>query len=232
MEAIGFDLGETLIYYNNVSLSWKDYYRRALIKIMNDLGANINDKHDKLLNKAEDILSRYNTRINPRDYEVTDMHIFNDIFNVWGLDKQYIPQAINVFFGFFQQESKVYEDTKDILKALKEKNVRVGILTDVPYGMNKTLVLRDIEPIKEYIDAIITSVDVGYRKPRIEGFKRLAKELKTEENKMIYVGNELKDITGANCAGMRSVLINRSGESVNWNQDINIKNLTELLRLM
>ncbi|QWU16048.1 putative hydrolase of the HAD superfamily [Paenibacillus sophorae] len=191
MEAIGFDLGETLIYYNNVPQSWKGLYRRALSKIVHELGIVSNGE---LLNKAEDVLSRYNTRIHPREHEVTDIEIFNDILNVWELDNQYVTRAISVFFDFFQQESKVYEETKEILKALKVRNIRIGILTDVPYGMNKTLVLRDIEPIKDYVDVVITSVDVGYRKPRPEGFIKLAKELKTETTKMIYVGNELKDI--------------------------------------
>jgi putative hydrolase of the HAD superfamily len=229
VEAIGFDLGETLIYYNNVPLSWKEHYRKALTKMMNGLGLPSNEE---LVTHAEDVLSRYNTRIYPRDYEVTDLKIFRDIFDVLGLDIQYIPQAIHVFFDFFQQESKVYEDTIDTLKGLKERNIRVGILTDVPYGMNKNLVLRDIESFKEYVDVMITSVDVGYRKPRIEGFNRLAQELKTVNNKMFYVGNELKDITGANRAGMRSILINRTEENMNMNQDASIKSLTEILGLL
>lgn len=56
MKAIGFDLGETLIYYNNVPLSWKEHY------------------------KAEAVLSRYNTRICPKDHEVTDKEVFKEIF--------------------------------------------------------------------------------------------------------------------------------------------------------
>ncbi|SFM47076.1 Haloacid dehalogenase-like hydrolase [Paenibacillus sp. 1_12] len=86
------------------------------------------------------------------------------------LDNTYLFQAIEIFFNFFQQGSSPYEKTLNTLKTLKERNIKIGVLTDVPYGMNKKLVLRDIKAIQEYIDVIITSVDVGFRKPRSEGF--------------------------------------------------------------
>lgn len=225
MEAVGFDLGETLIYYEEVPLSWKGLYREALSRVVRQLGLASNDE---LLDGAEEVLARYNTRIYPREHEVADIYIFNRIFDVWGLDKQYIAQAIYIFFDFFQQKSKVYEDAISVLKQLKAKGIRVGILTDVPYGMNKSFVLRDIEPFQSYIDVIVTSVDAGFRKPRSEGFIRLAGELGTETHRMMYVGNEFKDIAGANAAGMRSVLIDREGRNPEWNQSISLTNLNDL----
>jgi putative hydrolase of the HAD superfamily len=227
MKVVGFDLGETLIYYPNVPLSWKTLYREALMKIQNELGLIISNE---LLNKAEEILVRYNTRINPREFEVTDTEIFQDIFKEWdNLDTKYLSQAIEIFFSFFQQSSSLYGDTLITLKALKERNVKVGVLTDVPYGMNKEFVLRDIKPIQEYIDVIITSVDVGLRKPSPKGFVHLAKELGIEPKEMIFVGNEIKDIEGANRSGMKSALIDRIGKGVEWNQSILLKDLTEII---
>ena len=227
MKSVAFDLGDTLIYYENVPLSWKNLYREALIKIMDAIPIPCTEER---LHNAEHVLSLYNTRMNPRDYEVTDDEIFNAVLNNWGADCRNVGQAIHVFFSFFQQRSKVYEDTVNVLEELKRKNIRIGILTDVPYGMNKPYVQRDIWPIQEYIDVLLSSVDVGYRKPRTEGFAQLARELGTAVDQMIYVGNEQKDITGANQSGAVSVLINRKQQAVDWGQRYTVSSLSGVLK--
>ena len=184
--------------------------------------------NEELIHKAENVLSLYNTRLQPRDYEVTDIDIFSAVFKEWGLSGRNIEQAIEVFFGFFQQQSQLYEDTLNVLKVLKSRKISIGILTDVPYGMRKELVLRDIAPIRDYIDVVLTSVDVGYRKPRPEGYMQLLQELDVSKDEMLYVGNEEKDIIGANRAGVTSVLMNRERKSVNWGQQWTISSLSEI----
>jgi putative hydrolase of the HAD superfamily len=226
MKAVGFDLGETLIYYEDVPLSWKDLYREALIQILHELNVPCTDE---FIDKGEQVLSLYNTRINPREVEIKDTEVFEAVISAWGVSNRNVDQAVKVFFRFFQQRSKVYEDAVTVLKELKQGNVSIGILTDVPYGMNKTLVLRDIEPIREYIDVIVTSVDAGYRKPRPEGFIQLSQKLGIARNQMLYVGNEEKDIAGANRSGVTSVWINREGQHQDWNQQYTITGLTELM---
>jgi len=45
----------------------------------------------------------------------------------------------------------------------------------------------------------------------------------------MYVGDEQKDIVGANSIGMVSVLINRSEQVKDFAQDISIRNLKDIL---
>ena len=45
----------------------------------------------------------------------------------------------------------------------------------------------------------------------------------------MFIGDESKDIIGANNTGMVSVLINRANEEVNYGQKNTIKTLAELL---
>jgi hypothetical protein len=40
---------------------------------------------------------------------------------------------------------------------------------------------------------------------------------------MLYVGNEFKDIAGANQSGMRSASIDRNGTGKEWSQGISLK---------
>jgi len=70
---------------------------------------------------------------------------------------------------------------------------------------------------------------VGYRKPNAQGFKELSKKLGVSESEMMFIGDESKDIIGANNTGMLSVLINRENEEVNYGQKNTIKTLAELL---
>jgi putative hydrolase of the HAD superfamily len=184
---------------------------------------------EERIHEAEHVLSLYNTRINPRDSEITDTEIFNKMLGKWGADSRNVGQAIHVFFGFFQQRSKVYEDTVNVLKELQRHNIRTGILTDVPYGMSTPYVQRDTGPIRDYIDVLLSSVEVGYRKPRTEGFAQLARRLGTPADQMLYVGDEQKDVTGANQAGAVSVLINREQQAIDWGQQITVSSLSEIL---
>lgn len=62
--------------------------------------------------------------------------------------------------------------------------------------------LKDFAMLTDYIDLILTSVDVGYRKPCKEGFLKTAECFNILPNEMIYVGDEEKDIVGAKqCRG-------------------------------
>jgi putative hydrolase of the HAD superfamily len=67
IKAIGFDIGHTLVKYNN-PLSWKSLYPDALRKVMYDCRI---DETDNKMELAIRVLSKYNTRENPREYEVS-----------------------------------------------------------------------------------------------------------------------------------------------------------------
>ena len=56
----------------------------------------------------------------------------------------------------------------------------------------------------------------------------MAKKLEVKTNEMIYVGNEEKDISGANNAGIISVLINRTTDMLNYGEMYQYKNLNEM----
>lgn len=230
IKAIGFDLGRTLVGDENIPLSWKDLYKEALIDALHRCNSEINDSKIAI---GEEILMKYNTRINYRETEVSSNKIFSEILERWAL---YTEEHLNIikkaFFGYFQRNVKVYEDTLLTLKAIKERGMKVGILTDVPYGMDRNLVLADIEAFKEYVDIVLTSVEVGFRKPNKQGFAALANGLAVNVNEMVFVGDEEKDIIGANNLGIYSVLINRTNECINYGQEKTITKLSELLEII
>jgi len=229
MKAIGFDLGHTLTGDDNIPLSWKSLYKEALIDALCKCNVTIDDRKIAI---GEEILLKYNTRTNYREIEISSDIIFSEILIKWEMNTETNLNIIKeAFFSYFQRNVKLYDDTISTLKNLKKRGVKIGILTDVPYGMDKKLVLADIEEFKENVDIILTSVDVGYRKPNKHGFMQLAKELGVALNEMIYVGDEKKDVIGANSLGIYSILINRTNNNIDYGQKTTIKELSELLKI-
>lgn len=231
IKLVGFDLGETLVYYLNENLNWSGHYGNALKKIADNLRIELDDKK---LEEATKILSAYNTRKNPRIQEIKAKDIFTEILNAWDFySENNLESAVKIFFAYFQKDVRAYAETEYTLKSLKERGIKIAVLTDVPYGMPKELVEEDMERtgIKSYIDHLLTSVEVGFRKPHTAGYLALSKLFDADPANIIYVGNERKDIEGANNAGIVSILINRGYDNLDFGQTETVKRLDEVLKI-
>jgi putative hydrolase of the HAD superfamily len=224
IKAVGFDLGDTLVYSGH-PLNWSNNYRNAFEKGFNSINKTPTE-YD--YNNCIKILSKYNTRINPRENEVSSDKIFNEIMELLEISISEKDIFENEFFGYFLQNNKIYDDAEEILDDIKKCNLKTGILTDVPYGRTKGFIAEEIYLINKNVDIILSSVDVGYRKPNITGYRMLAKELRVETNEMVYIGNEEKDIIGANNTGILSILINRTDKIIDYGEKYQFKNLKEM----
>jgi len=230
--ALGFDVGETLLYYPGIGLSWEAQYREALAVVAVSCGRDPTTDERAL---AEAVLRGYNTRLHPRVHEVRAEVIFGEVLTAWGgSTDQEAALAAEAFFGYFHRRMHPYDDSVAVLTALRERGIPIGVLTDVPYGMASALVHRDLVEagVAQYIGVVLTSVDVGVRKPDPRGFVELARRLGVAPETMLFVGNEPKDVDGARAAGSRTVLIDRAGASPAWGQDITLTDLNDLVRLL
>ena len=228
IKAIGFDIGNTLINYPH-PLSWKSLYPAALSKVMSDCRF---DESSTRIALASAVLSKYNTRENYREYEVTSDIIFKEIFDAWGQNYGKLTIAKESFYGFFQADAVCFHDTIETLDALRAMGIRMGFITDVAYAMDNKYALKDIAEIQHYFDVGVTSTDLGFRKPHAAGYNALLEVFGVPAEQVIYVGDEEKDIVGANSAGMVSVLINRDNEVKNWEQKYTIRNLSEIIDII
>lgn len=145
-----------------------------------------------------------------------------------------LSAALAAFFTFFQQRLVAYPESAAVLTALRAQGVPLGALTDVPYGMPRAFVENDLRlsGLAPLLDVVLTSVDVGERKPTPTGFHTLAAALHTPVTTLWYVGNEEKDIVGARAAGATAVLIDRENHQPRWGQAHTIRNLRELPALV
>jgi putative hydrolase of the HAD superfamily len=228
MKAVAFDLGDTLVEYEGVPLSWEAHYPEALANLASCVGASLLRRH---LDAACAILRRYNTRIHPREEEVPFAVILSEVLRVFEVDSHVDELACaTAFFRIFRQRLRCFPDTMDALAAIRKRQLKIGVFTDVPYGMPRELVLEDVgaSAIGGFFDALITSRDVGFRKPAAATLQSLARVLSCELDEMIYVGNERKDIEVARACGCQSVLIDRARRGQDWGQDRTISTLSEI----
>jgi len=225
-KAIVFDIGGTLVEYNK-PLNWSALYRPAWEHISKECDYNLteNDYQHIIF-----VLSEYNTRINPREYEVSSTQIFTGILGGVDIPMDDMEKVKHLFYSFFRREVSVYPEVEDTLAALVEKGILLGTLSDVAYGMDNQYVLEDIATLKQFITYPYTSNDVGYRKPNVKGLQFLADKMKVDISEILFVGDEEKDIICANNAGAYSVLINREQCPKEYGQKKEIKSLDELLR--
>lgn len=227
IKAIGFDVGHTLIRYNN-PLNWQGLYHPGLEHAA--AAANITLSEDMIL-AATDVLLKYNTRVNGREWETTSDRIFCEILEKWKLQAD-LYTIKSGFYSFFRADAEPYPETIDTMKKLKRHGIKIGILTDVAYGMDNVFSLADISALSDFIDIAITSVDVGYRKPNPAGYWKLLDALGVSPHEMMFVGDEEKDIIGAKKLGIASVLINRGSETKGFGQDHTIGSLSGLLSIL
>ena len=228
MKAIVFDIGQTLTYYP-VPLNWSKLYRPAFGSVAEKLGIQFTEEE---YTHFGEVLTKYNTRINPRDKEYSSDTIFTEILENTTVDKSLMQDIKMEFYSYFMVDTNVYPEAEDALKKIKEMGILTATLSDVPYGMDNELALGDIGPLIKYIDLPYTSNDTGYRKPCKEGLLMIAYKLGIDPSEMAFVGDESKDMECARNAGVKAILINRTDEKKDFGQDIVISDLNELIRYL
>jgi putative hydrolase of the HAD superfamily len=231
--AMGFDLGDTLCEYAGVPLNWEGEYAAALARVAEACGSEATPDR---LQSGRDLLLRYNTRVTPRpdEREYTAEHIFGQLLAGWDLPRERLVGAVAAFFRHFRQTLRAFPESVGVLNKLHELGVQTGVLTDVPYGMPRALVVADLSqthlPMAD--QRLLTSTEVGHRKPHPAGFRALAERLEVHCADLLYIGNERKDVDGGKAAGCRTVLLWRStAEPPVWGQEFTIGSLEELLPL-
>ena len=220
-----FDVGETLVSYKGVALNWSEHYKSAIEQALKKLDVRSNEKQ---IGEAIEILSFYNTRTNKRSFEVFEGEVTKKMANLFEIENSVFE---DYFFKYFQRRSELKSTALQTLKELKKAGVSVAALTDSAYGMPKRIINKDISGLSGYIDELITSCDIGARKPNPKGVLILKDLFKKKNEEVFFIGNEQKDIECAINANVKSVLLDESCQK-EFGQDYTIKELRELKEII
>ena len=228
MKVVVFDLGGTLMKYKDMPLSWVSYYESAFESVNAEFNLNLS-KAD--IRKSCKLLETKNARVVYREIEYSPAEIFAAVTEHW-LKKVNINVIVNSFYKGHELVPIIYDDTINCLELLKQRDVKIATLTDLPTAMPDEFFKKDIDDILKHIDLYVSSLSCGFRKPNKNGLIHIARHFNVDTHELIFVGDEEKDIKTAKNAGCRSVLIDRYNGKKDYGQDFSISSLNELCEVV
>ena len=123
-------------------------------------------------------------------------------------------QAVEAgFIRIFRQE-KLKEGAASLLRMLHECKTRVYVLTNSLFSGDNLKAHLATVGIEDFINAVYSSADAGYRKPSPEAFRYALDNIGVgDASQVIYIGDSYeKDYVGASKCGLRPVLVSSSLE--------------------
>lgn len=228
VKGVLFDYGHTLVYFPNVG---KTHLAAAknVQRILRRLGFSVST-------------SRIQTIVGHYAYEAgsTVMNMegeFTEILRTLRV-KQCSPhqlqEIIQAHWRPYIQKACVRKGVKGLLKHLKKKRLKLGIVANIwSSGMNPVLERFDL---KRFFDTTVASVDVGFKKPDPKIFQMALGRLKLGPEDVIMVGdNPRTDIQAAHDIGMRTVRLMRGPNRTKPDMvgpDLKIRNFSTLFSII
>lgn len=207
MKAVLFDLGHTLINYND---EWRAPEQKAIANFASVLGDNVTVDAEEVRLYLADILS---TAREKKIKELVEVPLIENLVRCmerFGCeDEDVLASGLELFYDQLQEKRKIIDGAKETLERVKELDYSVGLVSDVAWGLPSEFPLRDIEfyGLEQYFDDMVFSTDIGLRKPHPKVFKIALSNLGASASEAVFVGNNLQaDIKGALGVGMRAVL--------------------------
>ena len=134
--------------------------------------------------------------------------------------------ASELFDMVWLKERCVFNEVIPLFEELKQKGIKIGIISDTTPSLQKTLESLNLG---KYIDCYTCSTTVGVMKPNPKIYYSALSELELKPDECIYVDDYLPEAIGAKELGFTAFRINRK----NLEKDsIDIQNLSEILNYL
>ncbi|MBU1198722.1 MAG: HAD family hydrolase [Nanoarchaeota archaeon] len=122
---------------------------------------------------------------------------------------------------------KPFLDTIEVLKYLKKKKIKVGLISNTNETINRVL---DKFDLRQYFDAQVLSYEEGMLKTDPDLFKKLLKKLKLKSEQVVMIGDSIPtDIIGARKADVRPILLDRRNNRTFSPRIVSLRALQDLI---
>jgi len=222
IKAILFDLDNTLIDFMKMKKKSTDAALSAMIKA----GLNIDKKGGwQLLEKLF------------RKHGIEYQQIFNEFLTetLGYVDLKILAAAVVEYRRIKGDLLQPYTNVKPVLKKLKKKGYKLGIVTDAPKFQAWTRLYE--MKLEKYFDVVVALDDSGSLKHTGLPFERAIDMLNVKSGEIVMVGDWIsRDIIPANKLGIKTVLA-KYGQSwqakmENFQADYEINDISELLKIL
>jgi FMN phosphatase YigB (HAD superfamily) len=213
-------------------LSWLERARPALDRVVIACGV---DRSKADVAAAHTKIASYSDYLRRRIEKVSTADVLADaLARIGGGSAGYLETAIDSSLSFLRRSLQAYPDAAETLRTLREAGFGVGALSNVPFGMPRRTIHKDLarSGLAPYLDGFVTSADVGLRKPHRATFEWLAATLGVELEELVYVGNLPTDVTGARACGCIPIYLDRTRSGLDFGQAATVHHLHEIPPLL
>jgi putative hydrolase of the HAD superfamily len=240
IEAVLFDLDDTLIDWSGMELGWEELNRPLVDNIYNHLeqrGQHLPSKaafFDAFVHRVQEVWDEAKEDLSGPEFREALRRVCVDA----GFDpaEELIDGLLRAYDWRPMPGVVPFPDTIFVLETLHEAGYKLGLVTNSFYPMW----MRDVElahyNLLEFFDVRISASDAGYIKPHSAIYEQALASLDVTPERTVFVGDRPQhDILGANEAGLISVLIDpphlaRDKDGIE--ADYTICSLSELLPIL
>jgi putative hydrolase of the HAD superfamily len=200
LRAVLFDWGHTLMDY-----VWDDEHVAAGVRAgLEAVGAPTD--------VAEAVSERYAGEARLHDWDVPEeveyAPLVRELLATVGVDLQddELEEYLKAEHAAWAPARRPTRMSQTLLDSIRDRGLKTGLVSNT--WESRGLLLGDLEDqgLRDRLDAIVFSSDIGVRKPRAEIFHRALEELAVEPEDALFVGDRLRaDVAGARAVGMRTM---------------------------
>jgi putative hydrolase of the HAD superfamily len=156
-------------------------------------------------------------------------HIYYEqVLRLYGIsDPEEIAEGINAM----RQDDysvEIIEGAADTVKQLKGRGFILGIITDTALSFSRKLSWFDQQGFGRVWDAVISSKEIGARKPCPEMYRQAISQTGVDPCSAVFVGHKRSEIDGAKAVGMKTIALNYDEGT---EADVYIQDIRDLLKV-
>jgi len=210
LRAIAFDYGDTL---GDLTVA-----EQRLLETYGDIRRMLEAQAEREVPEAADLIQKVTVRVmgmvgaSYARHELEELDVlalFEEALSALGLEvpREMVQQIHELEYRAVVSLRTVPPENLDALAALRARGLKLGLVSNAHFL--PALMLEDFERmgLARYMDAIVTSSQLGVRKPHPAIFERILDELGVAPEEAVFVGDKMReDIVGPKELGMRAVL--------------------------
>ena len=206
-EAIFFDLGNTLIYFDD---NWPMIMSNAYEELWHSLGRGGYNLDPSFVGLFRGRMMDYFRERDSEFIEHTSFYILQSTLSEYGYEgipEPALRQALVDLYQVTQVHWLPDPEALPVVKIMHERGYRLGLISNAADDAN-TQALVDKVGIRPYMEVVLSSAQAGVRKPNPRIFLQALQTLKLPADRAVMVGDTLgADILGAKNVGCLSIWV-------------------------
>ena len=212
IKAVFFDAGDILYYRPQKHLNFKNFLKGKIFNPEPEL--------DQKAKKVRELA--FQGKVDRQDY-------YRQTVELYGFTDEKLIQDGVAALDLDDDTVAIFDGVPETIKALKDQGYLLGIITDTALPYTIKLKWFEKEGFGHIWDIIISSKDLGVRKPASILYEEALIQAGLNPEETVFVGHKSTELEGARKVGFKTIAYNYEKSAV---ADKYIENFPELLTLL